>query len=127
MFVADTHAWVYYILDKLPKNLDGIFKSVERSESTMFIPTIVLTECIHLAETNKISISYKELFSRLEESENFSVVPLDLEITKTVPQIKLKEIHDRIIVATAIVLDSTLLTKDREIARSRIVKTLWFE
>jgi len=42
-----------------------------------------------------------------------------------VPKIKLKEMHDRIIVATAKLLNAVLITKDEEIIKSKIVKTIW--
>ena len=58
MYVSDTHAWVYYLLNKLPKNLNKVFSSVEAAESIMLVPTIVLNECIHLAENGKISLTY---------------------------------------------------------------------
>ena len=76
MYISDTHVWVYYLLNKLPENLNKIFSSVEKAENTMGVPTIVLNECIYLAEKGKILLEYKELFSRLEESNNFIVVPL---------------------------------------------------
>ena len=125
MYVCDTHAWIYYLLNKLPPNLNSIFSSVEKGEDIILVPTIVLNECIHLVESRKISLTYKELFSRLEESSNFLIVPLDFEITKLVPSVKLSELHDRIIVATAKYYDAVLLTKDGEIINSRVVKTVW--
>jgi PIN domain nuclease of toxin-antitoxin system len=39
--------------------------------------------------------------------------------------LKLKEIHDRIIVASAKILNTKLITKDKEIKKSRIVETVW--
>ena len=85
----------------------------------------IINECIYLIEKEKLKLDYKTLFSRFEESNNFLIAPLDLEITKIVPNIKLRELHDRIIVATAKFLDATLITKDKEIIKSRIVKTIW--
>ena len=125
MYVLDTHAWIYYLLNKLPKELDNIFASVEKYNDVMFVPTIVLNECIHIIDSGKISMDYEELFSKFDAGYNFIVVPLDLEITKIVPRIKLSELHDRIIVATAKTLNATLITKDEEIVKSKLVKTVW--
>ncbi len=125
MFVADTHAWVYYLLDRLPQKADEIFKSVENFEDVMLVPAIALSECVHLVETNRIKVDYRDIFSRFEGANNFVVVPLDLEIVKMLPSIKLSELHDRIIVATASSLNAVLITKDREIAKSGLVKTVW--
>ena len=41
LYVTDTHAFIWYLLDNLPKKVDDIFKSVEKGESTIFVPTIV--------------------------------------------------------------------------------------
>jgi len=101
MYIADTHAWARYLLNKLPDKSEKIFSNVEVFEDLMFIPTICLNECIYLIEKKKLTLDYKTLFSRFEESNNFLIAPLDLEITKLVPNIKLRELHDRIIVATA--------------------------
>src|SRR3989338_9802793 len=120
MYVLDTHAWIYYLLNKLPKELDNIFASVEKYNDVMFVPTIVLNECIHIIDSGKISMDYEELFSKFDAGYNFIVVPLDLEITKIVPRIKLSELHDRIIVATAKTLNATLITKNEEIVKSKL-------
>lgn len=125
MYVADTHAWVYYLLNKLPRAANQVFSSTENGKEVMFMPTIALGECVYLIGKNKIILTYDELFSRFEESNNFIVVPLTFDITKTLPNINLKELHDKMIVATAKFLGATLITKDKEIRDSNIVKTIW--
>ena len=125
MFVADTHAWVYYLLNKLPSKSNDIFTSVENGKDIIYVPSICLSECVHLIGTDKVLLTYNELFSRFEKSSNFIVAPLTFEITKLIPEIHLNELHDRIIVATTKFLDTTLITKDKEIMRSKIVKTVW--
>ena len=125
MFVADTHAWIYYLLDRLPRRASKLFRSVELARDVMFIPSIVLSECVYLVETKRIKLDYETLFSKFERASNFEVVPLDLELVKLLPNIKLSELHDRIIVATARSLDAVLITKDKEITSSGLVKTAW--
>jgi predicted nucleic acid-binding protein len=44
LYVTDTHALVWYILDTLPEAVDSVFTSAEKGESTIFVPTIVLAE-----------------------------------------------------------------------------------
>lgn len=43
LYVIDTHAFVWYMNGTLPP-VDDTFKSAEKGESTLFIPTIVLAE-----------------------------------------------------------------------------------
>ncbi|MGB9631327.1 MAG: hypothetical protein ACP5JF_02960 [Candidatus Methanodesulfokora sp.] len=40
LYVTDTHALVWYIINKLPKRVDSIFRSAERGEATIYIPTV---------------------------------------------------------------------------------------
>ena len=79
---------------------------------------------LNLIEKKRLILDYKTLFSRFEEGNNFPIAPLDLEVTKIVPNIKLRELHGRIIAATATFLGATLITKDKEIIKSGIVKTI---
>jgi predicted nucleic acid-binding protein len=66
------------------------------------------------------------MFERLDMSPSINVHPFDEEVLKLVPDTLLKELHDRIIVATCTFVKATkLITKDEEIARSGIVRTLW--
>jgi predicted nucleic acid-binding protein len=124
-YVADTHSWVFYLLNKLPEKANDAFKSVEKGENIMFVPTIALAECIYLIESKKIALNLKELFIKFETGGNFIPVSLNFEIIKEVSKIKLEEIHDRIIVATARLLDAKLVTKDSDIVNSKLVETVW--
>ena len=124
-YVVDTHAWVYYLLDMLPVKADHAFKQAERGEALIYVPTIVLAECIYLVEKGRISLRYDELFSKLKVAGNFVVIPLTLEILEEIIRVPLRELHDRIIVATAKLLGAILITKDEEIRASGIIETLW--
>jgi hypothetical protein len=54
------------------------------------------------------------------------VHPLDEEVLKLIPDVALKELHGRIIVATCkLVKANKLITKDEEITLSGIVRTIW--
>ncbi len=55
---------------------------------------------------------------------NFVPASLNLQVIRLLPHIRLKELHDRIIVATAKILNATLITKDEEIKNSKIVETI---
>lgn len=125
IYVADTHAWVFYLLDKLPKKVDKVFSEAERGRTFIFIPTIALAECLYLVERKKIDLDFSNLLSKLRNGGNFVPVPLTLNVVERLPNVPLLEIHDRIIVATAQILDAKVLTKDKHIAESGFVKTIW--
>lgn len=125
LYVTDTEALVWYIIGKLHDNVDAVFKSAETGEATLFIPTIVLAECLYLVENEKIKLDFDDLVRRVEISRNFIPAAFNFQVMKLLPEIRLKELHDRIIVATAKILNATLITKDREIRESRIVEVVW--
>ena len=124
-YVADTHAFVWYIIGKLPERADSIFRSTEKGESTIYIPTIVLAECLYLVENKKIDLDFEDLLDKLEISRNLVPVSFNFQVLKLLPEIKLGELHDRIVVATAKILSAKLITKDKEIRESKIVETVW--
>ncbi|RLA83361.1 MAG: hypothetical protein DRG31_06275 [Deltaproteobacteria bacterium] len=99
--------------------------SAENGESIIFIPTIVLAECLYLVENGKIELSFNDLIKKLEISNNFVPTSFNFQILKLLPKIELKELHDRVIVATAKLLNAKLITKDKEIIDSGIVEVIW--
>ncbi len=124
-YVVDTHPLIWYLARKLPKKVDEVFKSSERGEYIIFIPTIVLAECYYLSENNKIELNFEEILNLIEKSSNFFIVPFNLDVIKLFPKINIKEVHDKIIVATAKLLNAKLITKDNEIRKSKVIDTIW--
>jgi len=58
--------------------------------------------------------------------ENFDLAPLDVDILKVANKIEANlEMHDRLIVATALYFNATLITKDRRIVNAAICPTIW--
>ena len=125
LYVTDTHAFVWYIAGKLPPKIDEVFRSAEKGESVIFIPTVVLAECLYLAENKKIDLDFNELLERMEISSNFIPASFNFQVVKLLSKIELSELHDRIIVATAKLLNAKLITKDKEIRESGIVEVVW--
>lgn len=62
----------------------------------------------------------------IEISSNYTTLPLDLTIIKKTEELKrLHEIHDRIITASANIINAEPITKDEGIKKSGYVKTIW--
>jgi len=125
LFVTDTHPLVWYILGELPERVDELFKLAEAGEASIFIPTIVLAECLYLVEENKIELDFEDLLERLEQSSNFIPASFNIRVLRLLPEIRLKELHDRIIIATAMTLNAQLITKDRDIRESGMINVVW--
>ncbi len=125
-YVVDSHILGAYLLDELPHRSDRIFKEAEHDNAVLIIPSIVIAELIHVYEKAKLASRIWEIFNRLDTYPSFTIHPLDLPLLKMIPEIKLTELHDRIIVATCMYTKAkALITKDREIRSSKIVQTIY--
>ena len=70
-------------------------------------------------------MKFEEILSRIQISSNYHVYPLDERVVVECMNVKLADPHDRIIVATAKLLNARLITKDENIRNSKIVETIW--
>ena len=126
VYVADAVAFLYYLLDKLPPSADEVFRMAEECRAMLYLPTIAAAELFYLFERKGWQDKWRELMTYVEELPCFSFYPLDGKVLKVLEDVKMRELHDRIIVATTKVLGAeALVTKDEEIRRSGIVATIW--
>ena len=89
------------------------------------VPTIVLAEALDIAEKGRVEFDFTEMYRLIREEPEFEIIGFGLEIFDEATRLKkTKEIHDRIIVATARVYEAGMLTKDRVINESGEVETL---
>ena len=125
-FVTDTQALVKFMLGKKVINdrAHQAYLSADKGETTIIIPAVVLMEVLYLFERNRIDIGLLQT-EDLMESQNYQFEPLSLEILKTASQIDdIRELHDRLIAATARHLDLPLITNDPVICSSKFVQIL---
>ena len=89
-FVADTHSLVWYFTGskKLGQKALEVFRNSLSGKSIIFIPTIVLAEIIDIIEKKRISVNYEELLDEIEKGSNFEIYPLDVNVLKTLKEIK---------------------------------------
>jgi len=125
--VTDTHSIVWYftndpILSK--RALDALEKTAK--EGLIIIPAVVLAEMMFIAKKGKIVLNFEEILKIIEEYDNIEVAPLDIDILRVANKIEKElEMHDRLIVATALNHNTPLITKDRLITQSHLCPTLW--
>lgn len=128
IFVTDTHSFLWYLSQdpRLGRKAELKFDLAEKGEATIVVPTIVLAESLYILEKKKYALRFGDIVERLEMGWNFMAVPLDLKIIKKVDSLKkLDDLHDRIIVASCLLLGGELITKDEKIKKSRYVKVVW--
>lgn len=128
MYLADAHALGWYFTGdpRLGRKAARIFERSEKGEFPIVIPSIVLAELFHIGRKQRIDLDFAELLREIEERSNFIVAALDLPTLRKVPEVaSLSELHDQIIVATALLYEAKVLTKDEAIRAAGQVETVW--
>ena len=92
------------------------------------IPTIVLAEAWDLAREKRVRVAFEEVLRAVRVSETL-VWPLELTTVTRLPG-RLPDIHDEIIVATALELaisygPISIITRDPGIQALAIVSSVW--
>lgn len=127
LYVTDTHALIWYLVGspKLGGQAREVFDSAVRGENLVIIPAIVIAEIIMFAEKHR-TIDPRKIWSALKKHEGFKFAPLLPETAEKIQELTLlPDIHDRLIVAEAIVHKAALLTLDRKVVEAGLVKIIW--
>ena len=116
----DAHTLIWYIHKPSRNNLsikalETIRKAVV--DGVVYVPTITLLEVIRLIEKNKYPISFKDFITSIKHHRAFEIVSLTPEIVEISAELHHWDIHDRVIIATAIYTDTELVSSDEEITR----------
>jgi PIN domain nuclease of toxin-antitoxin system len=126
-YVTDTHSLVWYFTEdsRLSPKASEAFEGTTR-EGMIIVPAVVLAEVMFIAKKGRITLTFEETLHRIEEYENFDIAPLDVDVLKIADRIELDmEMHDKLIVATTLYFNATLITKDQFIRDSGICTTIW--
>ncbi|MBI5417568.1 PIN domain-containing protein [Candidatus Poribacteria bacterium] len=126
IYVLDTHILIWYFIgsERLHKSFKEKIDKVRNQEGKLLIPTIVLAEALNIAEKGKVKFDFNKMYKIIQEEPVFEIIGYGFEIFNASLKINgIKEIHDRIIVATAKFYQVNLLTKDKIINASGEVET----
>ena len=105
--------------------------AIENTNNRIIISITVLLEIKYLHSKRRFKTTPDIVIEHLENDPRCLIYPVDLDVVSVLPTTL--NIHDAVIVATAKVFEKYrkndgevfVLTKDREITNSRIVKTIW--
>jgi len=79
-----------------------------------------------IAKKGRISLTFGETLEKIEAFDNFQIAPLDAHILMIANQLEVDmEMHDQLIVATALYFEAALITKDEHIRSTGAISTIW--
>jgi PIN domain nuclease of toxin-antitoxin system len=131
--VTDTHPLLYYESGRggkvLPKRVWRAFESAAGSREMIVVPVIIFFEVDRLQQKGKIQIQEGSVIHwarNLLKRPGFMAQEITTEIVLEATALRLlQDPVDALIVATARVLNVPLITRDRQIADSHLVRILW--
>ena len=127
-YVMDTHALVWFLEGSLRLGT-AARNALSDTAAPVVVPTIVLAEITFLYARHRIAIDLPHVLAHIASAANCLVYPLDGAVVERLPTTL--NIHDAIIVATALVFRDVLsertavVTKDADITASGLVDVLW--
>lgn len=98
---------------------------LRNQKSDLAISVVSLMEVMYLSEKNRIDISLSETLDKIHDSDRYSVVDLNPEILKVAEKLDVRELHDRLILASAKWLGIGVLSSDSEFPEVKGVEIIW--
>ncbi|WP_414552145.1 type II toxin-antitoxin system VapC family toxin [Anabaena sp. CCY 0017] len=130
-YVIDTHALIWFLEgnSRLSRNAKAI---LSQADSQLIIPATTLAKAVWVVERGRTSIpDPKDVISVVDADPRVVIYPLDKDVIEMTMRLSvINEMHDRQIVATALVLASKgetvqLLTCDQNITASGLIAIVW--
>ena len=127
-YVLDAHALFWSVDGTLQERSIKAFECIQearRGNAVLLIPTIVLLElCVILAKKKQ---DYTGTVNTVLLSDFVQSIPLDDRVVGEVMKLGVGslELHDLIIVAVARLNGAPVITKDEEVRKSGLVRTVW--
>jgi len=130
-YVLDTHALEWF-LEGNPRLGANAKAVMEDANNNLIVPVIALAEACWIIENGRTSIpTVADFLAALDADPRISLISLDRAVLdRTLGMTIIDEMHDRQIVATALLLSDdgetvAVLTKDSNIRRSELVFVIW--
>jgi PIN domain nuclease of toxin-antitoxin system len=126
-YVLDTHTLIWYFIGskRLKRKAKQVIDECLGHGGRLLVPTIVLSEALDIAEKQKVEFDFATMYKLIREEPSFAIIGFSPEIFEATVKLKaVKEIHDRIISATARFYSAAIITKDRIITESGEAVTL---
>jgi PIN domain nuclease of toxin-antitoxin system len=118
---VDAHSLLWYLHEDSKVKLSKVaFDTIREAmnHGIVYVPIVALLEILWLIEKGKYNIPFESLKDILKRNAAFQIVPLTYELMELLERLRGVELHDRAIVATAIMTDTDLVTKDLLISKA---------
>jgi PIN domain nuclease of toxin-antitoxin system len=128
VYMADTHSliWAFQKPRKLGERARRAFEEIANGEAKLLIPTIVLAELIFTIENKPIQTDLDKILDAIHGSPNIEFVDFDYESALKLRDLTvIPEMHDRMIVVSAILNGAALITYDQTITEAKVVEAIW--
>lgn len=126
--VTETHSLVWFLTAS--KRLSAAaYAAINDASIPLIIPTIVLAEIGFLQVRGRIEVTLPMVLAHADSRANIATYPFDALVAQRLPTSL--EMHDAIIVATALVHEDltgqpvALITRDEQIAASGLLSIVW--
>ncbi len=129
--VTDTHALIWFASGahrRLGRAALRLFERADEGHAAIYIPTLVLVEVAENVRLGRITLETGFLAweEALFASGHFLPVDLTRAIVRSAETLyEIPERGERMIAATAVVLDCPLITRDPQIAAAARVSAVW--
>ncbi len=126
MIVLDTHAWIWLAADD--GRLSDTALSAVRRADRLGVSAISVWEVSMLCAKGRLQLapSPRQWIGDALRLEKLELLPLTADVAMLATELRLHgDPADRIIVATALVSGSQLVTKDERIVQSGLVSSIW--
>ena len=132
LYLIDTHTLIWYLT--ADGRLGASAKTILHDQTTrLLLPAIALAEAFFILEKRPTlyKMSPGDLLQKVTRDFRITIVALDqVTLTKTLECMVIPEMHDRQIVATALLAQTpetqvAILTRDENIQNCGLVQTIW--
>lgn len=127
-YAVDTHPLIWYWSGspRLSQTARDILDRAVNDQEEVFVSPLVLAEIIIIAEKQRVALNLPHVVAILSNTPGFKLIALTPAMALRTRQLAtLPDIHDRLIVASALETNATLITRDEAITQSGLVAVVW--
>jgi len=116
-YVIDAHALVWHLTNdaKLSADARAVMTRIDSGKDKGLVPTIVLAEILYASERGRIALTLDDVLKELRKRKHYRIEPFNRAVLVAAQKISIPELHDRLIVATAISRKAMIVTRDEDI------------